>query len=170
MPKQANKAAKPATTKAVKPVKAKAVAATEAVVIAAPVKPSHADARAERQALINTALAFVSNLYSGASMPVHTSRTPKLADCIARIQQPRHVAGAGGASDRDHALLLRLASVADAGSLAFDPSSPNVAADIGVLSRLASVGYITTDGTECTITKAGAERVSFLTNRKAKAA
>jgi hypothetical protein len=154
------------TTKAAsnKPAKAAATVKPVAAVAAKPAKPDATNDRAERVALIGEARKAVAATYNGASLAVHSSRTPKLADCIARIAQPVQQA-ANGASDRDHSLLLRIASQAKAG--AFDPSSPAIAADLGVISRLASLKYIATDGKACTITASGAERVALLRSKAA---
>lgn len=146
-----------------------AIVAPVAPAIAAPAKPDKAAERSARVALTVASHAFTSALYSG-SQPVHSAKPGKLADYIARIQQPRHTAP-NGTSERDHVLLRRIVAVlgpVSAGT-AFDPSAPNLAADIGVISRLASVAYIVTDGSTVTFTKAGAER-AMLVSKPAKAA
>lgn len=138
---------------------------TPVLVAAKPAKPDYAAIRADRQALIDAARVHVSKFYSGASLTVHKHNPPKLQACLDRIATPIQRAGSG-ASDRDHSLLLLLTAESDTSS-AFDPSNPRIAADLGVLSRLSSLGYIgiaaSTGG--AFITEAGAERARMLLAR-----
>lgn len=117
------------------------VETTPVIVAAKPAKPDYAVQREQRIALISEARNAVAAFYNGASLTVHKSKAPKLSDCIARIEMPVQRA-ANGASERDESLLIRLVSVCDSDGRTFDPSQPNIAADLGVLSRLASLGYI----------------------------
>jgi hypothetical protein len=169
MPTKANKQTKRVSVKAA----AKATTATvtpthDTAAPAAPAKPSLADQRAERQALTDAAREHVAAFYNGASLTVHKHKAPKLADAIARIASPTHKIG-GAASPRDESLLTLLAAHSDSNG-AFDPSSPAISADLGVLSRLSSGGYITTDGVACTITDRGAEYARNIIKRATKAA
>lgn len=152
--------------KAVKPA-SKPVAVTAPVAIvsnaAKPAKPNAGAARAERTAIINTARVAVAAIYNGPSLAVRSSVNPgKLARYIERLQNPGHRADT--ASTRDESLLARIAANADkAGS--FDPCAPAINADLGVISRLGCLGFITTDGKACTITTTGAERARLVAKR-----
>ena len=70
---------------------------------------------------------------------------------------------ANGASPRDESLLSLIASRSDAKTGAFDPVA--IVADLGVISRLASLGYITMRGDACTLTDTGAERARLVAKR-----
>lgn len=152
-------ASKPANAK---PGKAKAKPAANAAAPATPAKP---DERAVRVALTAESHAFTSKLYSG-SQPVHSGKPGKLADYLDRAKRQPHAVGAGGTSERDHALLRRIVAVvpgiAKAGG-AFDPSAPAIAADLGVISRLASAGYVAIENGGLIITTTGAERMRLIT-------
>jgi hypothetical protein len=146
-----NKTAKPARR-----VNGKAAAKPEAKApVAKPAAPAAADQRAERQALTDKARATVRAHYNGASLTVHAHRAPKLADCIARIKAP--TCGANSASKRDESLLLLIASATGGKPGAFNPASPELAADLGVISRLASLGFIAAPGDQPTLTDKGAQ-------------
>jgi hypothetical protein len=75
--------------------------------------------------------------YNGPSLTSHATRPPKLADAIARIAKP--VQRAKSATTRDESALALLAKRADA-SGTFCPV--DCTADLGALSRLASLGLI----------------------------
>lgn len=159
--RKANKASKPATVANVSnvaPVSAPAATAKPAK----PAKPDAAAERVKREALTTAARATVSKLYSGPSLAVHAAKPGKLAVYIARIQTPRQATDA--ATVRDESLLSLLAANADKAGH-FDPSAPSIAADLGVISRLASLGFIASDGKLCTITATGAERARLVAKR-----
>lgn len=160
----------PANKKPSKRAVAKAAKLASATVIvpvapavASVAKPDKSADRLARQLATAESHAFVSKLYGGASMPVHRSAPGKLARYISRIQQPGHACTE--TSDRDHALLRRIGDavpgISKAGG-AFDPCAANIAADLGVISRLASVGYVATDGATVTLTATGATRLRLV--------
>ena len=161
------KPSKRAAAKAALLASAAANVSSETPAPAAPIVADKAADRAARQALTAEAHLFVSALYDGASKPVHRTKPGKLAAYIARIQHPGHACGDAGPSTRDHALLMRIATVADKAGAAFNPCDAAIAADLGVVSRLASVAYIATDGETVTLTEAGAERIRLLRKRAA---
>lgn len=160
--RKANKASKPAT--ATKPATVANVSNVAPVATAKPAtpKPDAAAERVKREALTTAARATVSKLYSGPSLAVHAAKPGKLAVYIARIQTPRQATDA--ATVRDESLLSLLAANADKAGH-FDPSAPSIAADLGVISRLASLGFIASDGKLCTITATGAERARLVAKR-----
>lgn len=148
------KAAKPAT---VKPVIA-AVAAKPVQAAAGTVKP-------DRSAIIDACRTHVAALYNGASLTVHAKRAAPLAAYLAVIKSPNHKCGPSGASTRDESLLSLIASKSDAKTHAFDPVA--LFADIGVISRLASIGFIAVSGDTVTLTDRGAERARLVAKRAA---
>lgn len=153
MRKQSNKPAKPA--KASAPAAAAPVAAKPAV-------PAAAEARAARVAVINAHRATVAQTYNGPSLAARGSvRGGKLARYIERVQTPGHRADT--ASTRDESLLRLIGANADKAG-AFDPCALN--ADLGVISRLGSLGFITVAGDGLALTQAGRERANLL-QRKA---
>jgi hypothetical protein len=94
----------------------------------------------------------VAKTYRGESLPVHPRKLPSLAKCIARIRRPNQ--RATKASLRDLSLLCLIAQESLSSGL-FDPSSERIAADIGVISRLASLYLIETDGVACFLNARG---------------
>jgi len=76
--------------------------------------------------------------YNGPSLVAHASRAPKLADALARIATP--VQRAKSATVRDESAILLLSKRADKDGT-FCPV--DCTADLGALSRLASLGHIT---------------------------
>jgi len=165
------KSSKPAAVKAAKAPKPAAIVSSVPVAVAAPAvaavaKPAAGDVRAERAMLTATARAYCARLYNGPSLAVHTVKPATLNECIAVITTPRHRCGARGALPRDESLLMLCASeLAADGS--FDPSTHRIPADIGVLSRLASIGYIAIAASTGMpfITERGAERVRLVAKR-----
>lgn len=150
------KASKPATKKpVVATLIATAPVAVKPVAVAKPVTPAKPDERAARQALTDAARAAVAKHYNGASLTAHSHRVPKLADCIARISNP--VQRATSASVRDESLLLLIADSVNGKPVAFEPASPAIAADLGVLSRLASLGMLAITDGKPTLTQRGAD-------------
>lgn len=147
-----SKIAKPAAT--VKPV---AAVAAKPVIAASGTKP-------DRVAIAAECRAYVAKLYSGASLTVHHRKPCTLSAYTSHIATPVHVCGSSGASQRDHSLLALIASKADA-SGAFDPVA--ILADLGVISRLASVHYLAMRGDTPVLTDLGAERARLIAKRAA---
>ena len=141
-----NKAAKPATSKPV----------------AAAAKPVAADNKPDRAAIVSACREHVAKLYNGASLSVHSRKPCTAAAYASHITKPVQRA-ANGASPRDESLLSLIASRSDAKTGAFDPVA--IVADLGVISRLASLGYITMRGDACTLTDTGAERARLVAKR-----
>lgn len=135
-----------AATKARKPVAAivPVVTANVSSAVAKPAKPDAVAARAERQLLTDAARHAVAVVYNGPSLAVHRAKPGKHAVYVARVQNPGHRTDT--VSKRDESLLALIASNADK-SGTFDPTAANINADLGIISRLASLGLITTDGT-----------------------
>lgn len=123
--------------------------------VAKPAVPANAAARSERQALTDTARVTARKLYSGSSLVVHAHRAPKLADCIARIKNP--VMPANSATVRDQSLLLLIAGTTGFKAGSFDPTAPGLNCDLGVISRLASLSFLSAPGDKPTLTERGAE-------------
>lgn len=144
--------------KAAKPATVKPAAAPALPVVAATVKP-------DRSAIIDACRVHVAKLYNGASLTVHAKRAAPIGAYIAVIKSPNHKCGPSGASTRDESLLSLIASKSDAKTGAFDPVA--VYADIGVISRLASIGYIAMRGDAVTLTDSGAERARLVAKRAA---
>jgi hypothetical protein len=89
--------------------------------------------------------AFTRRFYAGASSAAHSKLPPKLADALARVASP--VQRAKSLSERDTAALALAACLADA-SGAFCPTLG--AFDLGILSRLASLGLLSVTGERIT--------------------
>lgn len=138
------KAAKP-----VKPATANVLSVTATPAVAKPAKPDASAVRAERQALTDAARNAVAVVYNGPSLAVHRAKPGKHAVYVARVQNPGHRTDT--VSKRDESLLALIARNADK-SGAFDPTAANINADLGIVSRLASLGLIVTDGTTITAT------------------
>jgi hypothetical protein len=126
-------------------------------------KPSQADAIRER---CTANRATVAPHYAGASPVSHAIRAPKLADAIARIRKP--VQRAKSATARDESLLALLAKRADANGT-FCPV--DCTADLGALSRLASLGFIgvAPGNKRGKLTDAGRDLAANVAKRAAKA-
>lgn len=130
-------------------------------------KPNKAEAarNAERERCLANA-AIVRPHYSGPSLATHASRAPKLADALARIAKP--IQRAKNPTERDESGLLLCFRHADANGC-FDPVAAT--ADLGMLSRIASLGFIVRDGQRAKLTADGISRAKLLAKRnKAKAA
>lgn len=151
MRKISTKTTKPATVKPAANVAAKPVAAAIA-------KPS-------RSEIADACRAYVSRFYAGASLTAHHKKPCALSVYTARIAKPVQICANGVTSQRDHSLLALIASKADAKTGAFDPVA--ILADAGVISRLASVGYLTMRGDTCTLTDTGAERARIVAKQAA---
>lgn len=129
---------------------------------AKPSKPAEPKANADRErCLANRAI--VAPHYSGASPTSHATRPPKLTDALQRIATP--VQRAKSATTRDEsALALCLAHADKSGT--FCPVAAT--ADLGALSRLASLGLIATSGTaRARLTKAGRDLANIVAKRAA---
>lgn len=136
------------------PAKAGKPAAAAAPAVAKPATPAADNARAERAAATAATFAKARKLYSGNSAPVHSKRTPKLSDCIARIKSP--IQTTDSATVRDTALLRLIADSIGGKPGAFDPTSPALACDLGVISRLASLSFLAVAGDKPVLTERGA--------------
>jgi hypothetical protein len=119
----------------------------------------------DRAAIADACRSFVSRFYNQASLSVHTRKPCTAATYAAHIAKPVQKCGPAGTSARDESLLCLIASKADAKTGAFDPVA--ILADAGVISRLASVGYLTMRGDACTLTDTGAERARVAAKRAA---
>jgi hypothetical protein len=106
--------------------------------------------------------AFTARHYSGPSQASHSRREPKLAEALARVADP--IQRAKACSVRDESGLLLAASKADAAGT-FCPLSGTF--DLGVLSRLASLGFLTVAGDRIAISKAGRDLAANLARKAA---
>lgn len=106
--------------------------------------------------------AFTAKHYAGPSQASHAKREPKLADALARVANP--VQRAKACSVRDESGLLLAVSVADAAGT-FCPLAGTF--DLGVLSRLASLGFLTVSGERIAISKAGRDLAANLQRKAA---
>lgn len=130
---------------------------------AKPAKPNKAEAarNAERDRCVANA-AIVKPHYNGASLATHASRAPKLADALARIANP--IQRAKNPTERDQSGLMLCFKHSDANGF-FDPVAAT--ADLGMLSRIASLGFIARDGQRAKLTADGLSRAKLLAKRKA---
>lgn len=152
----------PAVETPVAPV-AKPAKAARKPRVAKPAKPqAPADkATAERErAQANQAITRVH--YSGASQASHATRAPKLADALSRIANP--IQRAKSATERDESAAVLCLKHADA-SGSFDPIAAT--SDLGTLSRLASLGFLTVNGNKAQLTKTGIALARNVSKRKA---
>lgn len=152
--------AKPARTVTVKPGKAKAAPAT-----AKPAAPAPDAKRSERAAVLEAHRATVSRFYAEASLTVHKRKAATLDTYAARVQHPvQRIATGSGPSERDQSLLALIHANSDKAGT-FDPVA--LAADAGVISRLASIAFITYDAKAHTfsLTAAGRERAAVITRK-----
>jgi hypothetical protein len=108
--------------------------------------------------------AFVRAHYAGPSAASHSARAPKLHDAIERVANP--IQRAKSASVRDESGLLLAAKHAN-GSHDFDPCAATF--DLGVLSRLASLGMLSVSPVagRIRITKAGRDLAANLARKAA---
>lgn len=130
---------------------------------AKPSKPASSDAarNAERERCAANA-AIVRPHYSGPSLATHRSRAPRLADALQRIASPIQCAKSATVRDDSGLLLCFKHSGADG---TFNPC--DATADLGMLSRIASLGFISTDGKTAKLTASGLSRAKLLAKRKA---
>jgi hypothetical protein len=150
---EAGEAPKPEATAKPKRTRAKPEAAKPAT------PADKRDAERER-ALANRA--HIARHYAGPSAASHGARAPKLAEALARVASP--VQRAKSASERDESgLALALKHADKAGT--FCPVSATF--DLGVLSRLASLGHITVAGDRLALTKTGLSLARIVTKRAA---
>jgi hypothetical protein len=110
-------------------------------------KPSASDIERER-ATANRAATM--RHYRGPSQASHAARAPKLAEALARVAAP--IQRAKSASERDESALA-LALVHADKAHTFCPVAGTF--DLGVLSRLASLGHIAVSGERIALTKTG---------------
>jgi hypothetical protein len=106
--------------------------------------------------------AIVAPHYAGASPTSHASRAPKLAEALARVATP--VQRAKSATTRDESALILASRHADKAGT-FCPVEAT--ADLGALSRLASLGLLAVAGNRIAITKAGADLAAIVAKRAA---
>lgn len=142
---KAKAARKPATPKAAKPA-----------------KPSNVDLRAAERERCIANRATVAPHYNGASLVSHASRAPKLADALQRVANP--VQRAKSATPRDESALALALSHAD-GNGTFCPVAAT--ADLGALSRLASLGFLAVAGERIKLTETGLSTARLIAKRKA---
>lgn len=118
---------------------------------AKPKPDADSDREAERKRAAANA-AFTAKHYSGPSQASHAARAPKLAEAIERVRNP--IQRAKSATVRDESG-LRLAVKHANGSHDFDPCAATF--DLGCLSRLASLGFLSVSPVagRIRITKAG---------------
>lgn len=90
--------------------------------------------------------------YSGPSQASHATRAPKLAEALARVASP--IQRAKSASERDCSALALAETLCDEAGT-FCPVAGTF--DLGVLSRLASLGYLTVSGERIAVNAAGRE-------------
>lgn len=115
------------------------------------VKPSKPISNADRERCLANR-ATIAKHYSGASSASHASRAPKLADALVRIANP--IQRAKTATARDESALVLCLTHADAKGT-FCPVAAT--ADLGALSRLASLGFLTVAGQRAKLTDTGAD-------------
>ncbi len=106
--------------------------------------------------------AFTAKHYSGPSQASHAKRAPKLAEALARVATP--IQRAKACSTRDESGLLLAVSKADSNGT-FCPLTGTF--DLGVLSRLASLGFLTVAGDRIAISKAGRDLAANLARKAA---
>ena len=146
-------------TKAAKPAAAKAAKAAKPVTVATPAKADAANETRER-CLANRAI--VAPHYNGPSLTSHASRAPKLADALARVANP--IQRAKSPTTRDESALALALSHADADGT-FCPVAAT--ADLGALSRLASLGFLAVAGNRVALTETGLTLARTVAKRKA---
>lgn len=166
------------TTSTIAPVAAPAIVANvsnvpavtvapAAVKPAKPAKPAKAVAKPAPDALRNADRdrcqanrAIVAPHYNGASLVSHNTVPPKLADALARVANP--IQRAKSATVRDESALMLARKHCDK-SGTFCPVAAT--ADLGALSRLASLGFLAVSGNRIALTKAGASRAALIAKR-----
>lgn len=153
----------------VKPVKATKRVAKPAPIVAAATNTKATDkhiARADRAAVLNAHRDTVSAFYATASLTVHKAKAASLDTYVSRVTTPvQRVATGGGTTERDHSMLVLLHNNSKAG--VFDPVA--LACDAGVLSRLASVAFVSYDAKAqaFSLTAAGTERAKLVIRKAA---
>jgi len=150
------KAAKPSKPRAAKP-------AVEATPAPAP-KPATADTSAADEARCAELRALAAKYYAGASNAAHQRKPGKRDDYAKRITTPVQRIGSGGPSTRDESGLALILSAAKRDG-SFDPCAINL--DLGIASRLASVGMLAFASDTFTLTKPGRERANLVVKRAA---
>lgn len=106
--------------------------------------------------------ATTSRHYSGPSQASHARREPKLADALARVASPIQRAKACSVRD-ESGLLLAVKHSDKAGT--FCPLAGTF--DLGVLSRLASLGFLSVAGDRIAISKAGRDLAANIARKAA---
>lgn len=100
--------------------------------------------------------------YSGPSQASHSRREPKLADALARVADP--IQRAKACSTRDESGLLLAVKHSDKAGT-FCPLAGTF--DLGVLSRLASLGFLSVAGDRIAISKAGRDLAANIARKAA---
>lgn len=121
--------------------------------VATPTKADETAAvRAAIAERISGARAVAAVLYNGPSLAIHgANRNPKLQACIDRVAAP--IQRAASATVRDLSALAAAKAHLIGETDTFEPNT--YGADLGTLSRIASLGLIATDGTAIFVTALG---------------
>ena len=126
-----------------------------------PAKADNADKLAEqaqREATCGAARSIARTHYNGASLAVRTGvKARTLATFLAIVTIPRQCAASE--TERDASALHVAAKHCDADHT-FDPTS--YAADLGAISRLASLGYLAVRGERIALTASGQARAKAI--------
>lgn len=129
---------------------------------AKPAKPAADERRNAERERCKANAAIVAPHYNGPSLATHRSVAPKLAEALARVREPIQRAKSATVRD-DSALVLCLSHADDKRS--FDPTLAT--SDLGTLSRLASLGFLTVAGQRVQLTETGFSRAKLLSKPKA---
>lgn len=123
-------------------------------------KPSASDnANANRERCLANRAIVVPH-YNGASLATHRSAPPKLADALARVADP--IQRAKSATPRDESALALAFKHSDAAGT-FCPVAAT--ADLGALSRLASLGHLAVSGQRIALTPSGLSLAKLIAKR-----
>lgn len=104
-------------------------------------KAASAAVAAERNAKLDSLRAFVTALYAGPSPVFHSNNSTKPADIVARISVPVQRIGTAP-TERDASFAHAIGTLSDTFANLSDAFA--VGADLGAISRLASVGALST--------------------------
>lgn len=143
---------------------AKAATVAKPAIVATPVQPTAAEIskRDADKARCEANKRIVQPHYDGPSLTTHRSVPPKLAEALSRVANP--IQRAKSATPRDESALALAASHADADGT-FCPVAAT--ADLGALSRLASLGHLAVSGNRIALTKSGRDLAAIVAKRKA---
>lgn len=166
----AAKPAKPARSKRVAKPATDATPASTPVSLAKPAKPAKPDAdtvaaTAAADAKRCDDLRDLARLYyAGASNVAHQRKPAKRDDYASRVTKPVQRIAGGNPSARDESGVMLIASVANRSGV-FDPCAINL--DLGVASRLASIGFLAFADDTFALTADGRERARLIAKRAA---